>query len=83
MIDTTNTQVYNLITAHTDAYLNSYLPKTMKAWNNLPGNISNRIAIDSFWANLLNTMRNGNVQVVHGSITTNQAWDGSGATTSS
>ena len=72
---------YNLIRAQTDGYLYSYLPKTIKAWNYLPSNISNRIDIDSFRTSLLNEMRNGNVQVVHRSIATNQARGGSGATT--
>ena len=72
---------YNLIRTQTDGYLYSYLPKTIKAWNSLPSNISNRIDIDSFRTSLLNDMRNGNVQVVHRSITTNQARGGSGATT--
>ena len=31
---------YNLIRAQTDAYLYSYLPKTIKAWNSLPNIIS-------------------------------------------
>ena len=59
---------YNLIRAQTDAYLYSYLPKTIKAWNSLPNNISNTTDIDSFRTILLNDMRNGNVQVVHRSI---------------
>ena len=69
---------YNLIRAQTDAYLYSYLPKTIKAWNSLPNNISNTTDIDSFRTILLNDMRNGNVQVVHRSI---QTRDGSTATT--
>ena len=69
---------YNLIRAQTDAYLYSYLPKTIKAWNSLPNNISNTTNIDSFRTILLNDMRNGNVQVVHRSI---QTRDGSTATT--
>ena len=72
---------YTLIRAQTDVYLYSYLPKTIKAWNSLPSNISNRIDIDSFLTNLSNDMRNGNVQVVGRSIATNQARGGSGATT--
>ena len=40
-----------------------------------------QIDVDSFRANLLNTMRNGNVHVVHSSVATNQAQCGSGATT--
>ena len=68
---------YNLIRAQTDAYLYSYLPKTIKAWNSLPNNISNTTDIDSFRTILLNDMRNGNVQV-HRSI---QTRDGSTATT--
>ena len=62
---------YNLIRAQTDGYLYSYLHKTIKAWNSLPSNISNRIDIDSFRPSLLNDMRSGNVQVVHISIATN------------
>ena len=72
---------YNLIRPQTDGYLYSYLPKTIKAWNSLPSNISNRIDIDSFRTSLLNDMRNGNVQVVHRNIATKQARGGSGATT--
>ncbi len=72
---------YNLIRAQTDGYLYSYLPKTIKAWNSLPSNISNRIDIDSFRAIILNDMRNDTVQVIHRSIVTNQARGGSGTTT--
>ena len=45
---------YNLIRAHTEAYLYSYLPKPIKAWNSLPNNISNRTAIESFRTNVRN-----------------------------
>ena len=46
---------YHLTRAQTDAYLYSYLPKTIKAWNSLPNNISNRTDIDSFRTILLTT----------------------------
>ena len=53
-------------------------------WYSLPvvgsaGNISNKIDIDRFRANLVNAIRNGNVQVMPSSIATNQARGGSGA----
>ena len=46
-----------------------------------PGNISNEFDIESFRANRVNPMRNGNVPVVHSSIATDQARGGSGAAT--
>ena len=45
---------YNLIRAQTEAYLYSYLPKPIKAWNSLPNTISNRTDIESFRTNVRN-----------------------------
>ena len=50
-----------------------------RAWGQISGPC--RALIDSFRTSILNDMRNGNVQVVHRSIATNQARGGSGATT--
>ena len=54
----------------------------MKAWTYLPGKMARKIDIAIVRGNLVNVMRNGNVQAVHSSIATNQAWCESRATTS-
>ena len=70
---------YTFIRAQTDAYLYSYLHTTMKAWSSLPGKMSNTTDIDRFREKLVSVLIHGNDHVVHISITTNQARDGTGA----
>ena len=54
----------------------SHPHKMMKPWNSLPGTISIKMDIYRVRANLVNVMRNENVEAVH-----NQARGGFGATT--
>jgi len=54
---TNHEYTYNLIRARTDAYLYSYLPKTVQDWNTLPGSIASHTDIDLFRGHLVDAIR--------------------------
>jgi len=54
---TNHQHTYNLVRARTDAYLYSYIPKTLQDWNTLPGSIASHSDIDIFRAHLIDATR--------------------------
>ena len=61
---------YHTLRARTDAYLHSFLPRAIRAWNNLPQDIVLAPSPESFRAQLANKLRSNQITLATSSMTT-------------
>ena len=61
---------YHTLRARTDAYLHSFLPRAIRAWNNLPQEIVLAPSPESFRAQLANKLRSNQITLATSSMTT-------------
>ena len=64
-----HTYSYHTLRARTDAYLHSFLPRTIRAWNILPQEIVLAPSPESFRAQLANTSRSNQITLATSSMT--------------
>ena len=64
-----HTYSYHTLRARTDAYLHSFLPRTIRAWNMLPQEIVLAPSPESFRAQLANKLRSNQITLATSSMT--------------